>query len=623
MSNVVGKALIEVGADFSKFRSEIGKADGFFSTTLGQWKSQLTSLGTVLSASFTAPVLGLAAGVAAVTTEWEKQYSIVKNVTAATDEQVAKLKEAAKEASKTFAIKPTEIAKAQVELGKTGFTPEEIAAATAAAVGLARAGGVSVEGATALFAQAKTIWGAESLEEFVRFSDMVVAAADASTLSVSDIATAMAYAGQSAKQAKMPLGELLSIFAYLSDQGFAADRAGTAVRDVLSDIVEKEDKLKKLGVSVRGMNGELLSFATILENIAKSGMTEGDIIKIFGVRSAPVVQALTGADLSGYRTPIEESGGATERAAKAQTTNLDRLSAAWQRFLITLGEGTVGKTITVILEKLVIVLEKLDKFAGKLDGRFGKFIVTIIGIVAAAGPVLLIIGQLLALLAFLVTPVGLVTLAIIGIAIAIAALIIWFPEVKAFFKGLWEKAVEMKDKVVEAVTGLKDAFFEKVGAAVSFVKDSFNGVVDFFAELPGKVFGAIGNLLERLYNFGRDMVQGIIDGVQSLAGTLWDKFVDIVTAPYEGAKKLLGIRSPSTLFMELGKNVSLGFAAGITSELGVVNTAAGALAAATSVSVSGNQPRGAVVNLYGDWYGSQSFRDTIASVMDDIARVRR
>jgi TP901 family phage tail tape measure protein len=623
MSNVVGKALIEVGADFSKFQNELGKAEGFFSSTLGQWRSQLTSIGTMLSATVTAPILGLAAGVASVTTEWEKQYSIVKNVTAATDEQLATLREAAKEASRAFAVKPTDIAKAQVELGKTGFTPEEIAAATSATIGLARAGGIAVEGATELFAQAKTIWGAKSLEDFVRFSDMVVAAADASTLSVSDIATAMSYAGQSAKQAKMPLGELLSIFAYLSDQGFDAERAGTAIRDVLSDIVGKEDKLKKFGVSVRGANGELLSFANILENISKSKMTEGDIIDLFGVRSAPVVMALSNADLSGYRNPIEESGGATERAAKAQTTNLDRLSSAWQRFLITLGEGTVGKTITIILEKLIVVLERLDRFAGKLDGRFGKFIVTIIGIVAAAGPVLIILGQLLALLAFLATPVGLVTLAIIGIAIAIAALIIWFPEVKAFFKGIWEKAVEMKDKVVEAVTGLKDAFFEKVGAAVSFVKDAFNGVVDFFTELPEKVFGAVGNLLERLYNFGRDMVQGIIDGVQSLAGTLWDKFVDIVTAPYEAAKKLLGVHSPSRLFMELGRNVSLGFAAGITKELGVVNTAAGELAAATSVSFSSNQPRGAVVNLYGDWYGSQSFRDTIASVLDDIARVRR
>jgi len=62
---------------------------------------------------------------------------------------------------------------------------------------------------------------------------------------------------------------------------------------------------------------------------------------------------------------------------------------------------------------------------------------------------------------------------------------------------------------------------------------------------------------------GKDIIQGLINGVQDKAKEVMDKIRGLGGAVVREMKDLLGIKSPSTVFAEMGKNVADGFTLGI------------------------------------------------------------
>jgi TP901 family phage tail tape measure protein len=88
-------------------------------------------------------------------------------------------------------------------------------------------------------------------------------------------------------------------------------------------------------------------------------------------------------------------------------------------------------------------------------------------------------------------------------------------------------------------------------------------------ELPGKFFDA-----------GADIVKGLWRGIESLASKPVESIKKIGTAVAGAFKGLLGIRSPSRVFMGFGDNIGQGAAIGIEGSLPRVQKAVGGLAGA-------------------------------------------
>lgn len=99
-------------------------------------------------------------------------------------------------------------------------------------------------------------------------------------------------------------------------------------------------------------------------------------------------------------------------------------------------------------------------------------------------------------------------------------------------------------------------FADKVGSAVG-------KVLSFFASLPGKVLHAVGGLGSLLYQAGRDLIEGLMNGVASMASSLADKAKSVVSGAVSGVKSILGIHSPSRVFSEIGVHIMEGLVKGI------------------------------------------------------------
>jgi tape measure domain-containing protein len=146
------------------------------------------------------------------------------------------------------------------------------------------------------------------------------------------------------------------------------------------------------------------------------------------------------------------------------------------------------------------------------------------------------------------------------------------------------------------------------------VMNTVNTIKSFFSN-PG----------QWLYNAGRDLIQGLINGINnkiaSLMGTI-KKVTDAITGT---VKKILGINSPSKVFAGFGENITQGLVQGIGTGMGAVNAAVDGMSNAvisptvsadvTSGSTSSAAPVNVTLNMSGIMTRSRTDEREIARTL--------
>lgn len=192
-------------------------------------------------------------------------------------------------------------------------------------------------------------------------------------------------------------------------------------------------------------------------------------------------------------------------------------------------------------------------------------------------PALILLG------AVLLAPI---VLALGAVVIAITAVIAIVGAVVAAITGFIYVLVKLPGWIMSVVRAIRDWFgrawqwtkdaFAKMGAAVSGwwsdhvaplpgkVGGAIGGVIDWFRRLPGKIMNAVAGAGRWLWDTGRNIIQGLMDGMASLAGRIGSWFLDRIPGwiknPFKAA---LGIHSPSRVFAGYGKNIGEGLIQGV------------------------------------------------------------
>jgi len=161
---------------------------------------------------------------------------------------------------------------------------------------------------------------------------------------------------------------------------------------------------------------------------------------------------------------------------------------------------------------------------------------------------------------------------------------------------------------------------------INWTKGAVETYVGFYLSLPGKIADVFSNAGTLLYDAGKDLIQGLINGMKSMLDAAKNVAKNIAGSVVDGAKGLLGIHSPSTVFHEIGTNVVTGFSNGITSNAGLAtgsmtallsdNTTSKAIAAGDAQAVRGGGistgPAEVHIHFTGAVYGSlQEFAQKI------------
>jgi len=159
------------------------------------------------------------------------------------------------------------------------------------------------------------------------------------------------------------------------------------------------------------------------------------------------------------------------------------------------------------------------------------------------------------------------------------------------FSGIWNTivaviggAIAIVWSVISAGLGLVMGFIGGVlGSIGQFFADTWNNVVNgvsgmigqvggFFSGLWDTITGALTGAGQWLFDAGKNIVQGLFDGIKSLAGTIGNFFLSLLPGwIVEPFKIALGIHSPSRVFAGLGENIGMGLLDGVDGMQGKID----------------------------------------------------
>lgn len=123
-----------------------------------------------------------------------------------------------------------------------------------------------------------------------------------------------------------------------------------------------------------------------------------------------------------------------------------------------------------------------------------------------------------------------------------------------WFSTLPSRISEWFSNTIDKVIQWGSEMYDKASTAA---RETAESIVDWFKELPG-------NMLD----IGKNIVQGIWNGIKNAKDWLWDKITGFCSGIMDGFKNALGIHSPSRLMRDIiGKNLVKGISVGIDTEM--------------------------------------------------------
>ena len=171
----------------------------------------------------------------------------------------------------------------------------------------------------------------------------------------------------------------------------------------------------------------------------------------------------------------------------------------------------------------------------------------------------------------------------------IAPVVQWVMDKFEVLRGAVGTAIEAVKGVIQSLADRLAAFYgDYVQPMVDRFLRGFNRIKDTVTGLKDTILDALKGAGTWLVDTGKNIVQGLIDGIKSLASTIGDAFLNLIPEWIKGPFKVaLGIESPSKVFAEYGQNIGEGLVEGIGDMEGRVGDAVeGITEAATPAAVA-------------------------------------
>lgn len=565
-------------------------------STVGQ---VATSAGKTLTKAVTVPIVGIGVAAAKVGGDFEAQMSRVKAISGATGSAFEELRQQAIDLGAKTAFSAKESAAGMENLASAGFDAKEIMEAMPGLLDLAAVSGGDVALASENAATALRGFNLDA-SQAGHVADVFARAAADTNAEVGDMGEAMKYIAPVANSMGLSIEEVSAAIGIMSDAGIKGSQAGTSLRGALSRLAKPTDmmqaKMDELGLSFYDSEGKMKPLKDQIGMLkdAFKGLTpeqqQNALVTLYGQESLSGMMALIdkGPDKLGKLTEsLKNSDGAADKMARTMQDNmnssLEQMMGAFESAAIV-----IQKILAPAVKQVADAVSGLvDKFVSAPE-PVQKMIVTIGLIVAAIGPLLLIVGKAIKIfqtmkVGFLALRSGLaligssftaISLPVLGIIAAIAAVIAigilvyknW-DKISKFGKEVWANVKKFASDAAEGIKekwgditqwfsdtwnnlksgakGLWDGTIQGAKDAVDSVKNAWSGVKEWFANLWRGTKDTASNAWDNVKKGASNAWEGtksawsstkswfgdVWDGVKAKSGAAWDGIVSTIS-PY-------------------------------------------------------------------------------------------
>ena len=549
MSVDVGRAVGYLELDTSKFQSGLSSAwsdlQSFNDKTkttqdrLAGLSSGLTSTGSTLTKSFTIPLAGLGATALTSAVSFESAFAGVRKTVDATEQELEQLRQGIIDLSTEMPQSASAIAAVSEAAGQLGIKTENILDFTKTMIMLGDATNLSSEEAASSLARLANITQMPQ-DQFESLGSTVVALGNNLATTESEIVSMGLRIAGAGAQIGLTEAQILSFAGALSSVGIAAEAGGSSISKVMVDMqlaVEQGGDSLQQFAEVAGMSSEqfatafkdnaanaLIAFITGLQDTSALGKSAIAVLDDMGISEVRLRDTLLRA--AGAGDLFAES---LELGQQAWEENLALTNEAEQRYSTTASQLAIlknqsnevalqfGTILLLYLQNGIELLGKLADWLSSMDESTQEFVVGLGMILAAIGPVLLIVGKL----------------------------------ISAFLSI--QQAISVVGPVLTGLTGPIGIVIGVIAALVAAWTTNFAGIRDFTSEFVSKVvelFKAFWNLVEPLWATKIEVVKTIIStalkviedcfsGAFNIILGLMDLFISIFTGDWEGVKEAL------------------------------------------------------------------------------------
>lgn len=315
-----------------------------------------------LAAVATAGAGAFFAGAIRSATTLEDALMEVRAVSGATAEEMVALKAAAESGANTTRFTSLEAAQGLGELARATGSARAAIESLPAALNLAQAAGLNVGEAAQFITTTLTQFGL-SADQASRVADVLAQAANATTTDVKQLGDALSYTAPLAKQLGMDTEDTVAVLGALADQGFRGERAGTALRNVFSELLEPSSQFAK---ALRDLGIDSNDFATVIERLGQSGERGREALQLLDAAARPAILSLVntgGAGLQQLEADLRNAGGAAAETARVMAESTSASADALQKQFDRARRALVEPILEPLRKELLALSLELEQFA--------------------------------------------------------------------------------------------------------------------------------------------------------------------------------------------------------------------------------------------------------------------
>lgn len=570
--------------------------------------------------------VGFAADAVKTGLTFDSAMSQVAATMGTTVDQIGDLRAFAQEMGATTAFSATQAAEALNYMALAGYDAETSMKMLPNVLNLAAAGNMDLAAASDMVTDASSALGL-SIKETEELVDIMAKTSSTTNTSVSQLGDAILTVGGTAKTLRGGTNELNAVLGVMADNGIKGAEAGTKLRNVILAMNPSTDAAakawEKLGISAYDAEGKLMpldiTFRQLQDKLSDLSDQERTQVlsDMFNKADLAAVNALLSTNVERWDEVydgIENATGAAGEMAATQLDNLqgsitlfqsalegvqiaisDSLSPMLKEFVDMASEGLSGVAtalqagdwdgaIAAVSGFVDQAMQKiLDMLPQALDAGIQILMSIVNGIMQSLPKLLPAAAQLIqTLVSGLLSLLPQLAPAAVQIVVMLAHMIA--DNMPTIIDTAVNIIMTLVEGLIDALPDLIDAAIQIVSSLGEYIMDHGGEILEKGIELVGKLVEGLikaipkiieaviqlnSNLMEAFFRtdwgqVGRDIISGVIRGLEAMAGALWDSIVAIARGAFQSVKRFFGIESPSKKMRdEIGKQIPAGMAEGI------------------------------------------------------------
>lgn len=485
---------------------------------------KIKGVGEKMSVGVTAPIAAAGAAGLAAFSEVDEALDTIITKTGATGKQADRLENSFKNVGSNTHLPLQTVGEAIGEVNtQFGFMDKKLEDSTNYLLKYAEINNTDVSQSAIMSRQAIEAYGLE-YDDLNSVLDVTTKTSQNTGQSVDDLMQKAIDGAPQIKQLGLSFGEGVTLLGQFEQYGVDSSAALSSLskatvayakdgKSLSQGLGELQDKIKKASSETEAINAASEVFGT------KGGPRMADAIRRGTL------------NLEDLAKTAGESGGAVGDTFDATLDPIDQADQAMNNAKIAMAD--VGESVQISLlpffEKATSLLKEFSKWWGSLDQDTKNWIITIVGIAAAVGPALVVLGTLMGSVTKIVggikSFIGIwqamagflaanpFVLVIAGIAVLIAGFVLaynkvkWFRDgVNTFFKGGSDVAVE----IFNFLGGYLGGFFDGV---IANFKNFYNAGKRIFSGLLDFITGVFTGNWSKAWQGLVDIFGGIFDGI--------------------------------------------------------------------------------------------------------------